>query len=371
MKRKIAAILAADIVAYSRLVAEDEEDTLTRLASYRRVFDDFVTRAGGRIFNTAGDSVLAEFSSAVEATRCAIDIQESMRTRNLGYAPSRQMLFRMGLTIGDVVEREGDLLGDGVNIAARLESLAAPGGICVSQSIFEQVANKLSVPFRDMGRQDVKNIPQPVHAFMVEMHTQGVDPKQGNGRRSVLDLQQQGSARKPALVIGLAALVLMAGAGAVAAYLYADLRLKRDNPQIAKVDPKPTPKTDAKTDPKSVKTTGPAPDRGSVILRDAKKSDPPESKNTPQPNQANADIKPDTAVGLAESASKQAATQQAALPVPPAGGSAGQNGGNQPPQAQTPPAQGKPQIPAGASPAQVFALSGEIRRPRTGRENCA
>ena len=169
MKRKIAAILAADVAEYSRLVAEDEEETLARLASCREVFEDFVGKAHGRVFNTAGDAVLAEFPSAVEATRCAIDIQESLRTRNMGYPPHRQMLFRIGVTIGDVVEREGDLLGDGVNIAARLEGLAQPGGICVSRSVYEQVANKISVHFKDIGVREVKNIPQPVHAFIVEM----------------------------------------------------------------------------------------------------------------------------------------------------------------------------------------------------------
>src|SRR6059058_2843789 len=145
MKRKIAAIFAADIAGYSRLVAEDEEETLRRLASYREVVDDFIAKAGGRIFNTAGDAVLAEFPSAVDAVRCAIDIQESLRTRNMAYPPSRQMSFRIGITIGDVVERDGDLLGDGVNIAARLEGLA------------------------DIGAQEVKNIPTPVHAYMVAM----------------------------------------------------------------------------------------------------------------------------------------------------------------------------------------------------------
>ena len=107
MKRKIAAIFAADIAGYSRLVAEDEEETLRRLASYRQVTDDFIAKGGGRIFNTAGDAVLAEFPSAVEAVRCAIDIQESLRTRNMAYPPSRQMAFRIGVTIGDVVERDG------------------------------------------------------------------------------------------------------------------------------------------------------------------------------------------------------------------------------------------------------------------------
>ncbi len=111
MKRKIAAIFAADIAGYSRLVAEDEEETLRRLASYRQVTDDFIARYGGRIFNTAGDAIFAEFPSAVEAVRCAIDIQESLRTRNMAYPASRQMSFRIGITIGDVVERDGDLAG--------------------------------------------------------------------------------------------------------------------------------------------------------------------------------------------------------------------------------------------------------------------
>jgi adenylate cyclase len=133
------------------------------------VTDDFIARYGGRIFNTAGDAVLAEFPSAVEAVRCAIDIQESLRTRNMAYPPSRQMSFRIGITIGDVVERDGDLLGDGVNIAARLEGLAEVGGICVSRAVHEQVANKLSVQFADIGEQEVKNIPTPVHAYMVAM----------------------------------------------------------------------------------------------------------------------------------------------------------------------------------------------------------
>jgi class 3 adenylate cyclase len=173
MKRKIAAIFAADIAGYSRLVAEDEEETLRRLASYRSVTDDFIAKAGGRIFNTAGDAVLAEFPSAVEAVRCAIDIQESLRTRNMAYPPSRQMSFRIGITIGDVVERDGDLLGDGVNIAARLEGLAEVGGICISRAVHEQVANKLSVQFSDIGAQEVKNIPTPVHAYLVAMRREG------------------------------------------------------------------------------------------------------------------------------------------------------------------------------------------------------
>lgn len=176
MKRKITAILAADVAEYSRLVAEDEEAALLRLEDYRTVFFDFVKRSRGRIVNMAGDAMLVEFDSAVEATRCAIDIQESLRTRNSTLEPDRQMQFRIGITIGDVVERGSDLLGDGVNIAARLESLAEPGGICISRSVYEQVANKVSVGFRDLGDQPVKNIPQPVHAFSIAWGTARLKP---------------------------------------------------------------------------------------------------------------------------------------------------------------------------------------------------
>ncbi len=167
MKRKIAAILAADIAGYSRLIAEDEEETLRRLTNYQQVFKDIIIEAGGRIFKTAGDSVLAEFPSAVDALRCAINVQESLRIKNNAYPVSRHMAYRMGLTIGDVVDQDGDLLGDGVNIAARLESLAQPGGICISKSMHDAVSSKLSVTYVDMGPHQVKNIPIPVHVFAV------------------------------------------------------------------------------------------------------------------------------------------------------------------------------------------------------------
>src|SRR4051794_34296414 len=167
MRRKIAAILVAHIADYGRLVADDEEETLRRMASCRSTIDDFITIAGGRIFNTAGDALLAEFPSAVEAVRCAINIQESLRTRNLAYPASRQMSYRIGIGIGDVVEREGDLLGDGVNIAARLEGLAEAGGICISRAVYEQVNNKLTARLIDIGARQVKNIPEPVQAYIV------------------------------------------------------------------------------------------------------------------------------------------------------------------------------------------------------------
>ncbi len=167
--RKIAAIMAADVAFFSRLVADDEEETLRVLSAYQDIFDDFVDRYGGRVFNMAGDSVMSEFNSAVEAMRAAIDIQEVIRTHNLTHPPHRWLQFRIGITIADVVERRGELLGDGVNLAARLESLAAPGGICISRAVHEAVVNKVSVMFRDLGEQTVKNIPTPVHAFIVDL----------------------------------------------------------------------------------------------------------------------------------------------------------------------------------------------------------
>ncbi len=167
LRRKIAVIMAADVSGYSRLVAEDEDGTLKRLMEYREIFADFVSRGRGRIFNTAGDAVLAEFDSAVEAVRSAMDIQETLAARNALLPETRRMIFRIGISLGDVVERDGDLLGDGVNIAARLQGIALPGGICVSRAVQEQVVNKVSILFRDIGAQSVKNIPQPVHAFMI------------------------------------------------------------------------------------------------------------------------------------------------------------------------------------------------------------
>ena len=192
LKRKIAAILAADIAGYSRLIAEDEEETLRRLTNYQQVFKDIIIEAGGRIFKTAGDSVLAEFPSAVDALRCAINVQESLRIKNNAYPLSRQMAYRMGLTIGDVVDQDGDLLGDGVNIAARLESLAQPGGICISKSMHDAVSSKLSVTYVDMGSHQVKNIPIPIHVFAVSS-----DARQPEIRTTIAASLNEGSDASP------------------------------------------------------------------------------------------------------------------------------------------------------------------------------
>ena len=237
MKRKIAAIMAADIAGYSKLVAEDEEETLRRLESYRAVFQDFVSRFSGRIFNTAGDAILAEFPSAVDAVRCAIDVQESLRTRNLAYPASRQMSFRIGITVGDVVERDGDLLGDGVNIAARLEGLAAPGGLCVSRTVYEQVSSKLSVAFVDIGEQEVKNIPAPIHAYTLLLGA-------GGGRA-----QAQGGRKKRASATLVWATALSAACTAalavLAGFYFTGLRTNAAPPSLAAPPPPATPVVEA------------------------------------------------------------------------------------------------------------------------------
>ncbi|WP_052003286.1 adenylate/guanylate cyclase domain-containing protein [Microvirga sp. BSC39] len=177
MKRKVAAILAADIVGFSRLVAEDEDGTLRQLAAYRNVLDDFVVHHGGRVFNTAGDSIMCEFDSAVKATRAAIDIQDYMRAQNLTSPRNRRVQFRIGISVGEAVERQGDLLGMAVNIAARLETLAAPGGICLSRAVHEAVTGHIAVPLVDIGERQLKNIPFPVHAFTVAGQDADIPPE--------------------------------------------------------------------------------------------------------------------------------------------------------------------------------------------------
>ena len=159
--------MAADVVGYSRLMSEDEEGTLRTFRIYRKVIDGLIDKHGGRIFNTAGDAVLAEFDSAVECVRCTISVQEELKTRNSQLPTEKRIDLRIGVNVGDVMIEGEDLFGDGVNIAARLEGLAQPGGVCISTSTFEQVKNKVSIGFEDMGPQEVKNIPHSVGAFQI------------------------------------------------------------------------------------------------------------------------------------------------------------------------------------------------------------
>ena len=163
LQRKVATILSADVAGYSRLMADDEERTLMVFRDHKQVFEDLIAQHDGRIFNTAGDAILAEFASAVEAVRCATEIQAALRTRNDQLPPARRVEFRIGVNLGDVMVHGTDLLGDGVNVAARLQAAAEPGGVCISGSVYDQIRNKLmSLTFRSLGEQNYKNIPQPV-----------------------------------------------------------------------------------------------------------------------------------------------------------------------------------------------------------------
>jgi len=167
IERKLATILSADVAEFSRLMNEDEEQTLRAFRGHKKVFESLVAMHHGRIFNTAGDAILAEFSSAVEAVRCATDVQSALRTRNDQMAPSRQVRFRIGINLGDVMIQGQDLLGDGVNVAARLQTAAEPGGICISGSVHDQIINKLALSLHSLGERNYKNIPKPVRTFSI------------------------------------------------------------------------------------------------------------------------------------------------------------------------------------------------------------
>ena len=167
VERKLAAIFAADIAGYSRLMARDEVGTLARLKACRAIIDELIASHRGRIFNTAGDSVVADFASAVDAVQCAVAVQGAIAAEDAGGAPDEPMQYRIGVHVGDVMVDGDNLLGDGVNIAARLEALAEPGAICLSAVVRDQVGNKLPLAFDDLGDQQVKNIAQAIRVYRV------------------------------------------------------------------------------------------------------------------------------------------------------------------------------------------------------------
>jgi len=177
VERRLAAILAADIAGYSRLMGIDEEGTLAALKDHRRaVVDPKIAEHRGRIVKTTGDGMLVEFVSVVDAVRCAVDVQRRMLERNAAVAPDRRIQFRVGINVGDIISDDNDIYGDGVNVAARLEALAEPGGICVSRSVHDQVCDKLDFSFEDMGEQQVKNIARPVRTHRILLSTRCEEP---------------------------------------------------------------------------------------------------------------------------------------------------------------------------------------------------
>ncbi len=203
VQRRLTTIVAADIAGFSRLVGIDEEGTLSAQRRHRKdLIDPLLERHGGRVANTAGDSLLIEFPSAVEAVRCAMSVQAEMSVRNAGVPPDRRIEYRIGINVGDVVVEDDDLLGDGVNIAARLEALAQPGGICLSGTTRDHIRDRLDIGLQDMGEVSVKNISRPVQVFRVsETPSQGVSPSRPPRRRRLL------AAGIPAALFGLIAIV--------------------------------------------------------------------------------------------------------------------------------------------------------------------
>jgi adenylate cyclase len=167
LERKLVAILAADVEGYSRMMEIDEEGTLATLSAHRAITDELIAHHGGRIFNTAGDSVLAEFASVFAAVDCAVEMQRELAFANGPLDEDKRLKFRIGINVGDVMVKDGDIFGDGVNIAARLEGLAEPGGICISRGVRDQIRHKLPHMFEDLGEQAVKNIAQPVRCFRI------------------------------------------------------------------------------------------------------------------------------------------------------------------------------------------------------------
>src|SRR5512134_2880884 len=205
--RRLAAILAADIAGYSRLMHEDEAATVQDLKAHQSAILPLIGRHGGRIIDIAGDGIMAEFPSVIGATECAVEIQTVMAERNLGTPESRRMRFRIGINLGDVIHDETRIYGDGINIAARLEALAPPGGVLISNTVYDQVRGKLPLTFEDMGERQVKNIEEPVRVY--QLHVPGASSKAVATSVRPLALTD----RRRWIAWGLAAFLILLGAG--------------------------------------------------------------------------------------------------------------------------------------------------------------
>jgi len=226
-KRKLTAILSADVAGYSRLMQDDEAATVKTLEAYKRIISDLVKQHRGRVVDSPGDNILAEFASVVDAVQCAVAVQKELQGRNAELPENRKMLFRIGVNLGDVIEEESRIYGDGVNIAARLESLADPGGVCVSKTAFDHIESKLPLGYEFLGEQTVKNIAKPVGAYRVVL-----EPRVTRGRGS--GFRAQGVKRR-ITVIGLSVVLVLAAGAALWQFF-----LRPSAPPVEKADPKQT-----------------------------------------------------------------------------------------------------------------------------------
>jgi adenylate cyclase len=203
-KRKLTAILSADVKGYSRLMGTDEEATLCTLQEYKEVMASSIQHHRGRVVGTAGDSVLAEFASVVDAVQCAVEIQQVLRAKNAVVPENRRMEFRIGINLGDVIEEGDTIYGDGVNIAARLEGLAEAGGICISESAYQQIENKLPLRYDYLGEHEVKNIAKPVRVYRARIELEAAPPKLGEEKKPA-------QKRLPKAALAIIAVVVIAG----------------------------------------------------------------------------------------------------------------------------------------------------------------
>src|SRR5713226_5051717 len=237
IERKLAAILSADVQGFSRLMGEDEEATLHTLHAYREVTDSLIQQHRGRFVGSAGDSVLAEFASVVDAVQCAVAIQRELKLRNAELPEQRRMEFRIGINLGDVMVDGEQIYGDGVNIAARVQALADAGGICISGTVHEHVKNKLTLNYEDLGEQVVKNIAEAVRVWRgrvgedgspvvgVRSPTSAVQsskfqvpgPKSKDGSQKP---RRVGIAHRKGVVVAMAGLLLIAGTIVAVRYLF-------------------------------------------------------------------------------------------------------------------------------------------------------
>jgi adenylate cyclase len=205
-KRKLTAILSADVKGYSRLMGENEAETVKTLTAYRKIMGELIQQHRGRVIDSPGDNMLAEFGSVVDAVQCSVAAQNEFKARNAELPENRRMEFRIGVNLGDVIEEEGRIYGDGVNIAARLEALADPGGVCISKTAFDHIESKLPLGYQFLGEQTVKNIAKPVGAYKVLMEPRVLPVEEKKKAKEVAFWQ-----RKPVLVSAVAVLVLVIG----------------------------------------------------------------------------------------------------------------------------------------------------------------
>jgi adenylate cyclase len=203
VKRKLAAILSADVKGYSRLMGEDEEATVRTLTSYREIISSLIDQHQGRVVDSPGDNILAEFASVVDAVQCAVEIQQALKARNAELPENRKMKFRIGINLGDVIEEGERIYGDGVNIAARIENLAEAGGICISVSAYDQVETKLALDYEYLGEHSVKNILKPIRVYRVRTGEEAESSQVGSGREAIPSSKSDatGMPEKPSIAV--------------------------------------------------------------------------------------------------------------------------------------------------------------------------